>query len=542
VLEYIDAGVLMSYSQVEQRFRNRVTNGVLPLDFIRPLLRDLLLGVRYMHECGIAHRDIKPDNLLISSTGQLKISDFGVAKHFPAVPAGLLDIDSAEMQAAMRFLQSGATDELALTEELEVLQVSFAQFALSQSTLFLGDSESEDDASSDDHLDEANNSAAATGFVERAAAHVPLPGTAEGLPSDPLSLGGFAAPLAVASVEPNARPSRKSGFTKRKPQGWVRDTQGTFLFLCPEACSGSGYSAFAADVWAIGVCLYIMVFGIAPFGRDADHAMALFDSIQSDDLMFFPELSAQPDDTLHDSPVIELIKGLLDKNPSTRFTIAEALAHSFLSEWDGSRPKMPAVDITTIPKYVPIASGAESSRLKVLLHPAPDAKSPASFSPAPGGPRIDEITILEGYLLKRGRMVHSWRQRYFVLKGSKLYYYTIKKGSASKSRTSSDVSGTAEGTAESPGTAAKTGGWIRSRSKSAISLETEPPTFVDKRILQGVVDLSVITGFAEAAKSDKPYRFCVITPKRSLYLQAACEADMSKWLRIFAAMKSLQLG
>lgn len=43
----------------------------------------LLLGLRYMHKKGIAHRDIKCDNLLLSDHGTsplLKISDFGLSK------------------------------------------------------------------------------------------------------------------------------------------------------------------------------------------------------------------------------------------------------------------------------------------------------------------------------------------------------------------------------------------------------------------------------------------------------------------------------
>uniref|UniRef100_A0A672MGK9 Cyclin-dependent kinase 20 n=1 Tax=Sinocyclocheilus grahami TaxID=75366 RepID=A0A672MGK9_SINGR len=42
----------------------------------------LLKGVAFCHENSIMHRDLKPANLLISSTGQLKITDFGLARLF----------------------------------------------------------------------------------------------------------------------------------------------------------------------------------------------------------------------------------------------------------------------------------------------------------------------------------------------------------------------------------------------------------------------------------------------------------------------------
>jgi hypothetical protein len=46
---------------------------------IRSVLRQVITGVRRLHSLGIVHRDVKPDNLLITADGQVKIIDFGAA-------------------------------------------------------------------------------------------------------------------------------------------------------------------------------------------------------------------------------------------------------------------------------------------------------------------------------------------------------------------------------------------------------------------------------------------------------------------------------
>lgn len=44
--------------------------------------RDLILGIEYLHAQGVVHRDIKPDNLLLTEDDVLKIVDFGVSEIF----------------------------------------------------------------------------------------------------------------------------------------------------------------------------------------------------------------------------------------------------------------------------------------------------------------------------------------------------------------------------------------------------------------------------------------------------------------------------
>ena len=54
-------------------------HGELPLSEAVRLLREIASALSYAHEHGIVHRDIKPDNVLLSGGGAM-VTDFGVAK------------------------------------------------------------------------------------------------------------------------------------------------------------------------------------------------------------------------------------------------------------------------------------------------------------------------------------------------------------------------------------------------------------------------------------------------------------------------------
>ena len=49
------------------------------------IFRELMFALGDIHECGILHRDLKPQNLMFRSDGSLAIVDFGIAKHIDAV-------------------------------------------------------------------------------------------------------------------------------------------------------------------------------------------------------------------------------------------------------------------------------------------------------------------------------------------------------------------------------------------------------------------------------------------------------------------------
>jgi serine/threonine protein kinase/Flp pilus assembly protein TadD len=73
-----------------ESLRTRLAGGELPVGEVISILRDVARAMEYAHGKGVAHRDIKPDNVLLAGTSAV-ITDFGVAKALSgAAAAGTL--------------------------------------------------------------------------------------------------------------------------------------------------------------------------------------------------------------------------------------------------------------------------------------------------------------------------------------------------------------------------------------------------------------------------------------------------------------------
>jgi serine/threonine protein kinase len=72
--------IAMEFIQGQTLGDKMAESGPLPLDLVLPVVRGAADALDYAHSNNIVHRDVKPANLMLTSNGMVKVTDFGIAK------------------------------------------------------------------------------------------------------------------------------------------------------------------------------------------------------------------------------------------------------------------------------------------------------------------------------------------------------------------------------------------------------------------------------------------------------------------------------
>jgi serine/threonine protein kinase len=126
------------FEYLDYDLKRYIDRSQISLSTIKDFMRQLLEGLLFCHERRVIHRDLKPQNLLVSESNILKIADFGLSRAF-SIPLFTLTHEVVTLWYRAPEVLLGATR---YTFSIDIWSVGciFAEMA-EKRPLFQGDSE-----------------------------------------------------------------------------------------------------------------------------------------------------------------------------------------------------------------------------------------------------------------------------------------------------------------------------------------------------------------------------------------------------------------
>ncbi|KAJ7684022.1 hypothetical protein B0H17DRAFT_1073288 [Mycena rosella] len=290
--------------------------GSLPEEWTKNYIAEVVLGLEYLHQRGVVHRDLKPDNLLIDQHGHLKLTDFGLSR------IGLLGRQTRESQPVRPSARYGSRsrppsmDSAYLSSPLIHADYNAGGSYFNQRPPLVPRIGTSPHLPPTDDVSESSGSESLSGLHLRRA----------GGKSTESPLQSFATEL-TTDLRSHSNSNSHSGTTPPGDQKFV----GTPDYLAPETILGLRGDDAAVDWWALGVITYEFLYGIPPF--HAETPEKVFENILSGHIEWH-------DEWVDFSPEArDFMRSLMTLDPALRLGVNganEVKSHPFFDgiEWD----------------------------------------------------------------------------------------------------------------------------------------------------------------------------------------------------------------
>ena len=355
VMDYVPGGDLMSLL---------IKRDVLSEPEVQFYGAEALLAIEALHSLGFAHRDVKPDNLLLDREGHLKLADLGLAK-----------------SVATRHRSDGrrrGTGSAAEKREKRVAAVAAAAAASARGPT----KPLVSFASTPPPASAVSMTWPLSGPPSIAAAWpcdpLPTPAiapTARRLfpqPQQPLAASDAAADVPPTELMPptcgGGRAQRAASWRAlcRKRSSMMWSTVGTTDYMAPEVLLETGYER-ECDWWSFGVLMYEMLVGYPPFYSETKHDT-------SRKIMHFSEYLDFPPEAHMSTAAEALIRGLLCEREArlgARDGGVELMRHPFFAAVDFEAIRTPSTAAPFVP-FIPHVASSTDARHFPGIEPAPE--------------------------------------------------------------------------------------------------------------------------------------------------------------------------
>ena len=130
----------------------------------------------------------------------------------------------------------------------------------------------------------------------------------------------------------------------QKPDEDLSGEIGTSYFMAPQVANQENYKPKPADMWSLGVTIFVLLYGVYPYNLekvaeqvDPDIRVNNISRIKPLCELEFPKTPIIPDE------MKEIIAGLLKKNPEERMTADQLCENEWLKEMDDENQKLMSV-------------------------------------------------------------------------------------------------------------------------------------------------------------------------------------------------------
>jgi serine/threonine protein kinase len=148
------------------------------------------------------------------------------------------------------------------------------------------------------------------------------------------------------------------GFAIDVDSGLRQTRCGSPIFAAPEVISGQAYDPLCADMWSVGVIVFLLVTGELPWKN-----------VANDTMLFYQIQTAQYHIPEHSSAnFANFIGGLMQPQPLLRFTAEQALDHPWVTQTPNQTNPLSYVGVSDRLVITPFSSRSDSS-LNIVAAP-----------------------------------------------------------------------------------------------------------------------------------------------------------------------------